>query len=327
MGMPSRPPAGLGSASWRALGTGVVLRVTEPAALAAARRAVELELASIDRALSRFRADSELSLANDHAGRSLKAGPLLLEALGVALRAAVLTDGDVDPTLGRQLELIGYDRDHGALDPPRGEPAPAPTVTTRSRPGWRTIELDPRRGSFRTAPGVRLDLGATAKAWAADRAAAAAATAGRCGVLVAVGGDIATAGPPPPAGWAIRVTDDHRSDALAPGQTVRIDEGGLATSSTSVRRWSHGGRSMHHILDPRTAAPVRSRWRTASVAADTCAEANIATTAAIVRGDAARAWLESLGLPARLVAHDGAVTTVGPWPADTGSEPIGAVAA
>ena len=73
---------------------------------------------------------------------------------------------------------------------------------------------------------------------------------------------------------------------------------------------------MHHILDPRTGMPVRAGWRTVSVAAATCAEANIATTAAIVRGDGAAAWLSALGLPARLVDRAGHVRTVGGWPPD-----------
>ena len=88
----------------------------------------------------------------------------------------------------------------------------------------------------------------------------------------------------------------------APGQTVSIRSGGLATSSTAVRRWSHNGHTMHHVIDPRTGAPARTMWRTVSVAAADCTEANIATTAALVRADAAPAWLADQGLPARLVA-------------------------
>jgi thiamine biosynthesis lipoprotein len=164
---------------------------------------------------------------------------------------------------------------------------------------------------------VRLDLGATAKAWAADRAAAAAAAAGDCGVLVSLGGDIATSGPAPADGWRIRVTDDHRSDPSAPGQTISIRSGGLATSSTAVRRWSHGGHTMHHIIDPRTGGPAQTSWRTVSVAAADCAQANIATTAALLRAEDAPGWLAGLGLPARLVDREGGVRTVGDWPADS----------
>jgi thiamine biosynthesis lipoprotein len=309
-------------ASWEALGSTAVLGVTVPGALSQARREVESELAAIDLACSRFRPDSELSQLNTRAGRPMQASPLLIEALEVALRAAELTGGDVDPTVGRALELAGYDRDWRLLAAPAedGEaeaPSRPPAVRIRVRSGWREVSLDRSGRWIRIPAGVRLDLGATAKAWAADRAADAAAASG-CGVLVSLGGDIATSGPPPAGGWRIHVTDDHRSDASAPGQTVSIPCGGLATSSTAVRRWSQNGRVMHHIIDPATGSPARSKWRTVSVAAATCTDANIATTAAFMRGESAPAWLAELELPARLVDHDGRVTTVGDWPAEPG---------
>jgi thiamine biosynthesis lipoprotein len=338
----SHAPTALACASWKALGTTAVLRCVDPAGPATARAIVERELAEIDLACSRFRADSELARLNARAGRRVTASALLVEALELAIAAARLTDGKVDPTVGRALELAGYDRDWSLLaTPPRGLAAPpgklapppgqlatwseapaAPALTLRSRGGWRTIEIDSARRMVRIPAGVRLDLGATAKAWAADRAATAVHAASGRGVLVALGGDIATAGAPPVGGWRIRVTDDHRSDRCAPGQTISIRSGGLATSSTAVRRWSHGGRTMHHIIDPSTGAPAVTRWRTVSVAAADCAQANIASTAAILLGDSAIAWLSGLGLPGRLHDVRGDVTTVGDWPAPrTGGAP------
>ena len=314
MGAPTGTFDTIASARWEALGTSVVLRLSDPTALAPARTVIERELAAIDRACSRFRPDSELMRVNRGAGRPVKVGPLLIGALEVALRAAELTDGDVDPTLGQALELAGYDRDWQELPPPLPGPEPAPVLTARVRSGWRTITLDRAGSAVRVPAGIGLDLGATAKAWAADRAAAAAAEQGGCGVLLSIGGDIATAGPAPAGGWRIRVTDDHRSDCSAPGQTVSIGSGALATSSTAVRRWSHAGQTMHHIIDPATGAPVRASWRTVSVAAASCTDANIATTAALVRAGAAPAWLSGLRLPARLLDWDGNVTVVGSWP-------------
>jgi thiamine biosynthesis lipoprotein len=168
--------------------------------------------------------------------------------------------------------------------------------------------------------GIRLDLGATAKAWAADRAAAAAAETAGCGVLISIGGDIATCGSAPPGGWRIHVTDDHRSRPSAPGQTIAILSGGLATSSTAVRRWRHDGHTMHHIIDPHTGMPSQTKWRTVSVAAASCAEANIATTAALVRGAAATSWLTALELPARLVDHDSHALHLSGWPSRPGED-------
>ncbi len=99
------------------------------------------------------------------------------------------------------------------------------------------------------------------------------------------------------------------------GQTITITEGGLATSGTTVRRWQRGDVELHHLLDPRTGRPVRSCWRTATVAAGSCVDANVAATAAIVLGFEAPAWLEARRLPARLVSVGGRVDAVAGWPA------------
>lgn len=305
-------------ATWQALGTTAVLVVTGVERLEAARAAVERELALIDRTCSRFREDSDLSRANAHAGSAVRVDRVLIEALEVALRAARITGGDVDPTVGMALELAGYDRDWRLLDQapafdPGLEPA-RPRVRARLRPGWRAIEIDRGRSTVRVPAGVKLDLGATAKAWAADRASRAAHEATGVGVLVSLGGDISTGGEAPAGGWQVHVTDDHRSGPDAPGQRIAIWGGGLATSSIVVRRWNHGGATRHHLIDPASGQPAEGPWRTVSVAARDCTDANIASTAALVRGDGALQWLAELGMPARLVCHDGRVVTAGAWP-------------
>jgi thiamine biosynthesis lipoprotein len=300
-------------ARWCALGTNAELLVTDAIALGEARAIVERELDAIDRACSRFRADSELARVNACAGRIVHVNQLLIEAIEVAIRAAQLTGGDLDPTVGAALELAGYDRDWQLLERPRHD-AMSASVRATVRAGWKTIELDSDRAMLRMPAGMKLDLGATAKALAADRASRAAHNATGCGVLVSLGGDIATAGPSPASGWQIHVTDDHRSGPTAPGQTISISSGGLATSSTTVRRWNHEGQTMHHIIDPSTGACAEEVWRTVSVAASDCADANIVATTAIVRGERALQWLTEIGLPARLVARDGDVSTVGSWP-------------
>jgi thiamine biosynthesis lipoprotein len=302
---------------WAAIGTTAVVRVADGSALGEARRILEAELAAIDLAASRFRDDSELARVNRGGGAFTPVSPLLHEAIAVALAAAELSDGRVDPTLGREIADAGYDRDFAALELPAADGLDRPAngaPHARDADGWRRVWLCADPAGVRLAPKVVLDLGATAKALTADRAAAAIHAATGTGVLVSLGGDIATAGAAPGGAWTIHVTDDHRAGASAPGQTVAIAGGGLATSSTAVRRWQHRGRSMHHILDPATGLPAGGPWRTVSVAAATCVEANIASTAAIVLGERAGRWLAERELPARLVAHDGCVTTVGAWP-------------
>jgi FAD:protein FMN transferase len=94
-----------------ALGTFRSVLVTTPAALDAAQQILSGVLAAIEMACSRFRPDSELSALNRSSGELLPVSPLFARALGVALRAAEVTDGDVDPTCGRSLVSLGYDRD------------------------------------------------------------------------------------------------------------------------------------------------------------------------------------------------------------------------
>ncbi len=317
--------AATATASWRALGTLVQLAVTEPRGLTEARRLLEADLAAVDLACSRFRADSEIctlqatrgpqATPGPQATVSQQVSPLLAQAIAVALRAAELTDGDVDPTVGAAMSAVGYDRDFEQIQHagPTAEP-----VTVRTVPGWREVRLE---GRTLTMPaGVLLDLGATAKAWAADRSAARIAQQAGCGVLVSLGGDIAVAGPAPEGGWRIRVQDVTGSPDEPPEGSyalVAIRGGGLATSSTKARRWQRGGDVLHHILDPRTCLPAEPVWRTVSVAAGTCADANAASTAAVIRGRAALGWLAQVGLPSRLVDATGAVFTVAGWPEDT----------
>jgi thiamine biosynthesis lipoprotein ApbE len=295
---------------WRALGTSVVVAVTDRDSLRAACAAVAAEIDALDSACSRFRTDSDLATLNAANGMPVMVTPLLAEAIRVALRAARLTDGDVDPTVGASMAAIGYDADFSIVAPD------GDSLGVRHRPatGWTRVEITDMPAIVTLPVGTSLDLGATAKALGADRAAAAAHAATGSGVLVSLGGDIAVAGEPPAGGWPVRVTDDHAAAAGAPGQSITLHTGGLATSSSTVRHWRRSGVAMHHIVDPRTGAPAQSPYRTISVAAATCVDANTASTAAMVRGTRAVDWVESTRLPARLVTHDGLVLHLNRWP-------------
>jgi len=331
--------------TWRRIDTGArTVGVAERAALGTSARvaawpahqlprvlaAVDTELALLDQQASRFRPDSEISAicrgaSGAQGGGSRIVSEGLAEAIAVALAAARWTGGLVDPTVGGALCSLGYDRDFAAIRSDGAMPRGPAHV-----PGWQSVRLDGRR--LRLAAGTWLDLGATAKGLGADRAAreaAAAVPAG--GVLVSLGGDIAVAGEAPVGGWPVLVADEHwpeptsqapdRGGRPAPfppqsrGQVVRLVTGALATSSILCRQWRRGGRTLHHIVDPRTGVPAVGPWRTVSVAAANCAAANAASTAAIIAGDQAPAWLAAQGLPARLVARDGSVRLVGGWPA------------
>jgi thiamine biosynthesis lipoprotein len=217
----------------------------------------------------------------------------------------------VDPTVGSAVKLAGYNSDFAAV-PADGV---AIDLVVSRVPGWQAIVFDEATRTVRLPPGVDLDLGATAKAMTSDLAAAAGLSAvTRGGVLVSLGGDISVAGDPPAEGWLIQASEDSNAPIEHGEETISLRSGGIATSSTTVRRWTRGGVALHHIIDPATGLPSDGPWRTATVVAGTCVDANIASTAAIVMGDAAVKWLEVAGLPARLVDRAGRVHRLAGWP-------------
>jgi thiamine biosynthesis lipoprotein len=136
----------------------------------------------------------------------------------------------------------------------------------------------------------------------------------RGGVLISLGGDIATAGDIPAGGWRVLVAEDSDAPPDSDGEVIALNGGAIASSSTTVRAWRRGDIALHHLIDPQTGVSVESPWRTATVVAATCVDANTAATAAIVRGSSAPAWLDGLGLAARLVGTAGDVHRIGSWP-------------
>ena len=298
------------SSTFDAIGVTNQVVVDAEEALLEAVGIARADVRALDRACSRFRDDSELTAVNRAAGSDVAVGALLLDVVETALRTAAATRGLVDPTVGPALDALGYDRDFRLV------PGSAPrSLRLVPAAGWQRVRVDRRRGTIRIPRGAALDLGAVAKAYAADRIAARIHASTGANALVSLGGDVAVAGSPP-GGWPVMVTDDHRDDG--PGEVVGITDGGLATSSTALRRWRAGGLELHHIVEPSTGMPAPGHRRTVSVAAATCVDANAAATAAVVMGEAAPPWLDGMGLAARLVRPDGSVTSTARWPAGAG---------
>ncbi len=310
---PSRPTGSLGTVSLTALGTTAIAVVTEPGALLVARGTLIRQLRAFDLACSRFRPDSELQRLNGAGGAPRRVGTVLWDALVAAVDTARVTGGLVDPTVGKAMRLAGYDRTFSRVALRDGSLVAATFVPSGR---WAEIELDPNERSARVPTGVELDLGASAKALAADRIAREISETTGSGVLISLGGDIAVSGPGPEEGWVVGLAEDHSVPPDEAPTRVAIDSGGLASSGIRVRWWRTASGEQHHILDPRTGRPARSPWSTVTVAAASCLDANAASTAAIVLGEAAPTWLEDRFLPARLVRLDGRALCVGGFPAD-----------
>jgi thiamine biosynthesis lipoprotein len=287
------------------MGTEVVVLTTGRAPAGAVARVREL-FATREAALSRFLPTSELTRLNRSAGRAMEVSPLMLETVDAAIRAASTTGGAFDPTLGRQMAAIGYDR-------PFGLPS---RVTVLGMPpegpggGWREIAIDRARRTVSVPVGIALDFGGIAKGMAVDAAARLLGDAGVDAALVSAGGDMRVAG----AGagdWQVGL-----SETPAPWQ-ITLSGGALATSSSSRRTWIQDGIRRHHLLDPRTGAPADSGLRSVSVAARTCEQAEVAAKAAFVLGaERGAEFLDALGLAGLLTQTAGAPIRVGAWPSE-----------
>lgn len=313
---------GAARTTWRALGTEVELQVLEPGELGwAAARARDL-LDEVDEACSRFRPDSDLVRANARPGRWTTVSPVLVGAVMVALEAASTTAGRVDPTLGGALDAAGYDRTYELLAAASDEPSGLPTLL---RPGaWREIEV--RSDAVRVPHGVRLDLGATGKAFAADLVAVDLGDRLEGPSVISVGGDVAVSQPSEsaPHAWPVAVAETRADLADRPQDTVTVvlTAGGLATSTVRARRWRRGGRDWHHVLDPRNGLPVSGPWRSVTALGHTCSAANTATTAALVLGAEAPAWLAEHDVAALLVDETGRRHPTPRWSAEVDPQEV-----
>ncbi len=260
-------------------------------------------LREVERRLTRFNAESELSQLNSQAGRWCAVSALLFAAVQEALAAARASDGLFDPALLPHLEALGYDRDFSLLARSSAETTPGDMQVTLPAGQWREIKLDAKARRIRLPPATRLDLGGIAKGWAADRVIKRLLPH-VANVLVNVGGDMRMRGGPQPGEtWAVGIS--NHSDEGNPGSAkhhaiITFGHGGLATSGATRRWWYHRGGRQHHLLDPRTGRPV-PLWMgdedaasseadagrliaTATALAPTAARAEVAAKVALLRG-------------------------------------------
>jgi thiamine biosynthesis lipoprotein len=298
--------------SFSAIGTTATVVVQDAAGADQAERMLADDLAELDLACSRFRSDSELEELHAQGGRTVPVGELLFDVLRVAVEVAERTGGAVDPTVGNAIAALGYDAD---FDEVAARP-PVPPQALGLVVGYSHVQLNPADRTVRIPCGVRLDLGSTAKALAADRAAARIAVELGSGVLVSLGGDVAVSGTPPPGGWAVGIATESSTSADQVDQVVALTQGGLASSATSVRAWRSGDRDVHHILDPRTGDSAAPYWVLVSATGASCVDANVVTTAAIVWGSEAIGRLAGYEQSVRLVRADGRVFSVNGWPTE-----------
>ncbi len=240
---------------------------------------------------SRFDAASELSRLNRDPAPSVSVSTELADCLQIAVELRTRTGGFVDPAIGNAVIGWGYDRTFAAgLDR-----AGAADI---ARVGAWEIE----GSTVHRAPGTTLDLGGLAKGWTADRAVSVGIAD-----MVSAGGDVRSE----LAGVKVAI-EDPWGDVAA---TVALGQGGLATSSSTRRRWKVGDADAHHIIDPHRLRPAHSPVFSATVTAATAVEAEAGAKAVLLHGEDGLVWAEQQDwIEAALVVwHDGNVFATTGW--------------
>ena len=290
--------------NFRAMGCGMaaILDADTPAADAALAQ-VPAWFEQWEQRFSRFRPNSELSTLNrSHGWQAISVD--LCRVIDTALKAAEWSDGLVVPTVLYALEQAGYDESFEKLTTRPPETLALPAEVTLDLVEWRAIKLDVHQTKVWLPEGARLDLGGTAKGWAAQHASHTLSTIAPA--LVDAGGDIALSGQringEP---WAVAVDDPRSSGSNEPIALMMLHGGGVATSGRDYRRWMRNGLLQHHIIDPRTGRPAQSDVLSATVAAPSVVMAEIAAKVVLILGSAdGLAWVESNELLATLLVRD-----------------------
>jgi thiamine biosynthesis lipoprotein len=270
-------------ASFCAMGCDVVVAGASDAELVAIRDL----FGERERRFSRFLSCSELARVNDACDARVVVSDDMAHMVRLALRAALVTGGLVDPTVGASVAALGYDRDIALLvdDPTPVDAAPAGR--------WRAVRVDGR--VLERPVGVVLDLNGVVKGRTVDDALALLPGPG----FVSAGGDLAVRG--------------GANVALPSGGAVSVASGGIATSGTATRQWTRGGARRHHLVDAATGLSADVAWVCVTAAGPTCLAADVAAKAAFLRGDEGPGWLDAVGVPGRFVARDGRVVLNARW--------------
>ena len=276
----------------------VVLHRPAPGALDLVRRRV----AELERRWSRFIVDSELSRVVSSAGRPVSVSRDTVVLVATMLLANSETGGRYDPTMLSEILDAGYDT---SIDDALQRSVTIDLPDPHGRVSQ--VRVDVEGAIVHVPAGLGLDPGGIGKGLAADLVVAELLAGGTGRALLSVGGDLVAAGDPPgDDGWFVHVEDPFQPDRFA--LTAAVDGGGVATSSTLSRRWSHRGATAHHVLDPSTRQSSRTDLATVTAIAPTGWQAEVHATAALVTGrDGAIDYLETHGCSGVAIDLDGAV--------------------
>lgn len=244
------------------------------------------EALRIEHKFSRYRSDSVVAALDAGGGRPVVVDDETADLLDFAARCHELSDGRFDVTTGVLRRAWTFDG---------GDRVPTAAAVRALLPlvGWSRVTW--RRPALILPAGMEIDLGGLGKEYAVDRVAALLAERTAAAVLVNFGGDLRAVGSRPAgSGWEVGVERPGAEDAAALG--LRLEAGALATSGDARRFLLKDGVRYGHILDPRTGWPVGGAPRAVTVLGDTCLEAGLLATLALLHGAGAEAFLAGEGV-------------------------------
>lgn len=246
-------------------------------------RAASGEAWRIEAKFSRYRVGNVIDRINKANGTPVEVDEETADLLDFAADLHRLSGGRFDISSGVLREVWTFDGSDRVPDA-------ADVERVLQRVGWDKITW--QRPWLKLAPGMQIDLGGIGKEYAVDRAARIAASFSKATCLINFGGDVAAvAGTPDADPWQVGIEAVDTPSATAWRQ-IRLTRGGLATSGDARRFLLKDGVRYGHLLDPRTGWPVADAPRSVTVAADTCTQAGMLSTFAMLMGPAAATFLK-----------------------------------
>ncbi len=246
------------------------------------------EALRVEQKFSRYRADNIVFQINNANGQSVQVDEETGTLLDFAAACYQMSDGRFDITSGLLRKVWHFDG---------SDAIPAPDAVDALLPlmGWEKVKW--QRPFFTLPAGMEIDFGGIGKEYAVDKTAARLSPYLSTGVLINYGGDLFALGPRRNGkGWNVGIDDPDATGQQIMAQ-ISFSKGGLATSGDARRYLIKEGVRYSHILDPKTGWPVPNTPRSVTVAAQTCVEAGMLATLAMLQGSDAKSFLEEQGAP------------------------------
>jgi len=256
---------------------------TDESRMAEIRSEATALLAEINRQMSTYIPDSELSLLNRaEPGQPHEVPAELMFVLQEAQRISDWTEGAFDVTVGPLVNLWGFGPDGRILHAPDDEQI----RQLKARIGYRFIHLLPESQQVLKDGDQYVDLSAIAKGYGVDALAGLLEEKGIDRFLVEIGGELRASGHKPNGEpWRLAIEAPVAGAERTAQTLISLDQGAVATSGDYRNFFEEKGIRFSHTIDPRTGRPIRHRLASVTVIRPTCAEADALATALMVMGE------------------------------------------